>query len=417
MSDTFIDERANGESTAAELRSTLAVRERCGQLLSRARHGESAWLQVDEAGLDEVSGRVVDAVRGLRSRAPLHSHWRHLEAGGIDRRRQLDSLLAGMAPALRVQALLDLTVTSVLLAAAPAGDWAYMESASGRRLSGPDGLAVAGFHAFCAGMFSSDRRRPFQVDAAGLRGLPTDHLGQVLQVTPSNRLPALEERAVLLRRLGEVMSEQPQVFGDDARPGGLYVLLVSGPEAPPSTAELGAHDLLSQILISLSGLTAHDNAVGGVPLGDCWRHAAVQAEGPSAGWVPLHGLAQWLAYSLVEPLMWCGVSVRGLDAFTALADDANVGLLLDTGVLRPRDAAHLEREWLASDELIVEWRACTLSLMDEVVARVRGELHADAHRLPPSVILQGGCGPVAHELAQRRAGRPALRVAGGTAIL
>jgi hypothetical protein len=384
------------------------------------RRGESAWLQVDDAGLDETSRRVVEALRPGRSRVPLHSHWRHLEAGGIDRRRQFEALLGATGLALRAHALIDLTVTSALLGATPAGDWAYTESASGRRLTGPEGLAVASFHAFCGGMFSSDRLRPLQADSQGLRALAPDRLARAFQVTPSNRLDGLEDRVILLRRLGEVMAEQPQVFGDGGRPGGLYDFLVApfGPESPPQTAEVGAHDVLSQLLISLSGLTANDNQVGGVPLGDCWRHPAVRADGPSGGWVPLHGLAQWLTYSLIEPLHWCGVTVGGLDSLTALADEANGSLLIDTGVLRLREPGRVPAEWHASDELIVEWRACTVSLMDEVVARVRGELHVDAQRLPPGCILQGGCVPASRELAGRlRGGRPALRVVGGTAIL
>ena len=51
----------------------------------------------------------------------------------------------------------------------------------------------------------------------------------------TTRWSALKSRAVLLRRLGEVMSEQPEVFGEDGRPGGLFDMIISplGPDVPP----------------------------------------------------------------------------------------------------------------------------------------------------------------------------------------
>ena len=55
--------------------------------------------------------------------------------------------------------------------------------------------------------------------------------------------------------------------------------------------------------------------------------------------MPFHKLSQWLTYSLLEPFEWAGVKVRGLDALTGLPEYRNGGLLLDTGVLAPRDPA------------------------------------------------------------------------------
>ena len=49
--------------------------------------------------------------------------------------------------------------------------------------------------------------------------------------------------------------------------------------------------------------------LGGVDLGDTWRHPLIGGEGPSAGLVPFHKLSQWLTYSLIEPLQWAGIAV------------------------------------------------------------------------------------------------------------
>ena len=97
------------------------------------------------------------------------------------------------------------------------------------------------------------------------------------------RWSASQERAILLRRLGEAMSEQPEAFGEDGRPSGLFDTMVSplGPEVPP-TADVTAHDILSEILMTLSGIWPAGNSHRRrVPLGDCWRHAAVRGEGLS----------------------------------------------------------------------------------------------------------------------------------------
>jgi hypothetical protein len=52
-----------------------------------------------------------------------------------------------------------------------------------------------------------------------------------------------------------------------------------GTDTPP-TADVAAHDILSQLLMSLSPIWPAQNALGTVPLGDCWRHSAVRGDGP-----------------------------------------------------------------------------------------------------------------------------------------
>lgn len=403
------------EAAAATLRTTHAIRERCGQLLARARAGGSGWFTVDEGAIATAAREVAEATRHRypKGHIPFHSRWRHLEAGGVDRKGQLDRLMAELPATSRAHAMVDLTFISVLLDAGAGADWSYTESASGQAFTRSEGLGVASFHAFTAGLFSSDRDHPLQADAQGLRALQTDHLAAAFQVRGNNPLVGLEGRAILLRRLGEAMSEQPEVFGVDGRPAGIFDLLVSplGPGVPP-TADVTAHDILSQVLLSCSGIWPASNAIGDVPLGDCWRHAAVRGDGLSDGWVPFHKLSQWLTYSLLEPFAWSGVQVRGLDALTGLPEYRNGGLLLDTGVLRLRDEGAAGQLWQPGDELIVEWRALTVALLDELAVEVRKLLHLDAQRLPLACVLEGGTWAAGRELAQRhRGGLPPLRVA------
>jgi hypothetical protein len=423
MSTHLGSQQEQFEAAASVLRTTTAIRARAQQLASRARHGESFWFVVDDGFLGSAADAVVASTRQRYPKLdiPVHSRWRHFEAGGVDRKAELDRLLQPMKPAPRAHSMIDLAVVSVLLDGGAGPEWKYVEPATGKTFTRSEGLAVASFHAFTAGLFSSDRDRPLQADSKGLRALVTDHLTSAFQVSETNPLVGIRERAVLLRRLGEAMAEQPEVFGEDGRPGGLFDMLVSplGPEAAPHTADISAHDILSQLLMTLSSIWPMGNSIGNVPLGDCWRHSAVRendgkagaAGGLSDGWMPFHKLSQWLTYSLIEPFGWAGVQVRGLDALTALPEYRNGGLLIDSGLLRLRDDAAAHEIWRPGDEIIVEWRALTVALMDEVAHAVRQQLRLSESALPLACVLEGGSWAAGRELAQRhRGGLPPLQV-------
>ncbi len=414
-SDDFVRARSLGEAVAGALRSTVAVRERCGLLLDRARIGQSAWFTVDEGRMREAADAVARAARGLGSDG---SHvvppgpWQLLRHGGPDRLAQFDAQLGQVAPPVRARALVDATVVATLLGGAAPPHWHWTESATGARWQGPQGLAVAALHAFTAGMFSSDPLHPCQVDARGLRALLDDRLAAAFQVHDGNPLPVLPARALLLRKLGEAMAGLPEVFEDAGRPAGLYNLLIAPEGGIAHSADVDAHDLLSQLLAALSGLWPLGHWSGGVPLGDVWRHAAVRVPGPADGWVPFHLPQQRLAHALLEPFAWSGVQVRGIERLTALPGLDAGGLLLDTGVLQLRDPAAPRQAWHPGDEIVVEWRALTLALLDELapmVHRARGHGHGGPLAgLLPAIDAAGAA--LARE---RRGGAPALSVDAG----
>jgi hypothetical protein len=381
---------------AAVLRTTASIRERAQYLLQRARTGGSPWFSVDDDALPAAAAEVADVTRARYPdlRIPYHSRWRHFEAGGVDRKAELDTLLAEQDTPERARAAIDLAVVSVLLDAGAGPDWHYQEAATGQRFSRSEGLGVASWHAFRDGVFSSDAAQPLQVDAEGLRKLSVPRLAEVFQCGPANPVVGLEGRVRVLHRLGDALGRQ-------GRPGDLFDVA--------NASRIAAHDILSQILASLSGIWLAPNRIEREPLGDCWRHDAVPGPGLTQGWVPFHKLSQWLTYSLLEPFEWAGVQVVDLDALTGLPEYRNGGLLLDTGVLRLREPDWAQRAWEVGDELVVEWRALTVALLDELAPLVRARL--DAADLPLACVLEGGSWAAGRALAQRlRGGRPPLSV-------
>lgn len=397
------------DQALTELQTTSAVRTRAHRLLERARAGESRWFVVHDDALDATAADVADTTRTRFPDldVPVHSRWNHFQAGGHDRRGDLDQLLGDSDPAERSRAMIDLTVISVLLDAGAGPEWSFVEERGGTRsrYRRSEGLAVASWHGFVRGRFSTDPARPLQVDATALGALTDDDLATVFQVGPANPLVGLEGRVELMHRLGAALRGHPEMFGEQARPGGLFDAL------PRTDRGVDAHDLLSALLTALSSIWPSDNVIGDRPVGDCWRHDAVAGPGLSAGWMPLHKLSQWLTYSLVEPFAAGGIAVTGLDRLTGLAEYRNGGLLIDTGVLAMRDRDDALRTWRPADELVVEWRALTVALLDELAPLVCARLGLDPARTPLGCVLEGGTWAAGRASAQRlRGGRPPLSI-------
>jgi hypothetical protein len=212
-----------------------------------------------------------------------------------------------------------------------------------------------------------------------------------------------------MNALGRALAADATRFGRDARPGGLVDSL-----APGDATAVSAVALLEALLTGFAAIWPSGQSLGGVPLGDCWRHrlaTAADHADPDAGWVPFHKLSQWLAYSLLEPFAWAGIRVRDIDALTGLPEYRNGGLLLDTGVLRLSDPGVAARPQAVGSELVVEWRALTVALIDELAERVRALLSAGSHRLPLAAVLEGGTWAAGRELAfAARGGEPPLAI-------
>jgi hypothetical protein len=386
---------------------------RCARCATRRRSARAAThFTLERSKLDAVAQRIAAITRSRFPdlKVPVHSRWRHFEAGGVDRKSELDARLAGRSHVAVGRARIDLTLVSVLLDAGAGPAWRYHEAESGQAFGRSEGLGVASFRAFLAGRFSSDAGDPYRVDAAALLKLDAAALADIFQVRFDNPLVGLEGRVALMRRLGQALRAQPQTFTSIGQPGHLFDALTHHPHAPrlnhhrplpsPVRHHVQAARILGALLEAFSDIWPSGQVFHGVPVGDVWPHPAAGGEGVSAGWVPFHKLSQWLSYSLLEPFEWAGVQVGGLDELTGLPEYRNGGLLLDAGVIVPRDAAFAARPRQPAEPWVIEWRALTVTLLDELAPRVREALGAPA--LPLACMLEGGSWAAGRQIAAER---------------
>jgi len=390
----------------------------------------SAWFRLDRRRLVDVAARVAALTRKRFPdlRVPPHSRWRHFEAGGVDRRAELEALLAGRSRADAARARIDLTVVSVLLDAGAGPAWRYTDS-DGRPYTRSEGLGVASFRAFMNGRFSAIAGDPLRADAGVLARLNGAALSEIFQVSVDNPMVGLEGRAALLARLGAVLAAAPATATWPQRPGQLYDRLRtaagmdSAPgDSPGPASRVSAAELLLQVLTLTDGIFTQGTPVMGRSVGDVWAHRFAGAGVGGGGQdpvtisvVPFHKLSQWLSYSLLEPLGWAGLAVDMSDeanSLTGLPEYRNGGLLLDAGVIVPRDPRLVERRFKPGDEPVVEWRALTVALLDELAPMVRDLLGLSAAELPLASVLEGGTWAAGREIAleRREGGVPPLRI-------
>ncbi len=401
----------------ARLRSPETVRGQCLRILDAAHREELPHFRLYPERLELAVDWVVESVRERYPslEIPYHSRWRHFDVGGLDRWGALMGRSADLPSEELARVRFDLAVTSVLLDAGAGDRWSFVDPVDGRSYARSEGLAVASFAMFQGGLFSATEGRPWRADADALEALEPERLASHLQVSSSNPLVGLDGRCELLRRLGAALRTHPDLFGlKQPRVGNLFDALLD----ESMDGELSATAILSALLVGLAevwpdGYRFHDTNVG-----DVGYHSALEDGGEITGLVPFHKLSQWLAYSLVEPLQEYGIVVTGLDALTALAEYRNGGLLVDTGVLVLRDAGASTRSHAPDSETVVEWRALTVALIDEIAEAVRTRLSREPEELPLAAVLEGGTWWAGRKLAStlRKHGGPPLQVASAATI-
>lgn len=164
--------------------------------------------------------------------------------------------------------------------------------------------------------------------------------------------------------------------------------------------------------------------IRGVPIGDAWPLEALSRlnadskdQSDTANIQPFHKLTQWLAYSLSVPM----TRIMGLDwekaeSGTGLAEYRNGGLFSDMGVLTLKPEI-LQKGLAASkqglpvynttSDVIVEWRAMTVALLDKLHELVSAKFAQQGVSLSMAQMLEAGSWKGGRELAAKH--RPQTR--------
>ncbi|MBF9233697.1 URC4/urg3 family protein [Microvirga alba] len=389
---------------ARSLLSATAVRERSHQILRHGVEGRLPHFAVHldrlEACADEVVATIREAYPSLD--IPFHARWRHFSVGGYDRWGAVMHGAPWSNAGEMARAAFDLAIVSVLLDAGAGPQWRYEEGRTAETYARSEGLAVASFDMFIGGAFSSRPEDPFRVDADVLLSLRPEDLAEGFQASADNPLVGLEGRAALLNRLGRAVATNPDIFGqhDDPRPGGLFDVIA----ATADGETIKATAILEALLTYLGSIWPGRTTLGGVDLGDTWRHPLVDAPDVTKGLIPFHKLSQWLSYSLIEPLEWAGYTVVDVDGLTGLPEYRNGGLFLDAGVLSLKDPTEASRAHPVDSTLVVEWRALTVALLDRIADPIRAKLGLKAEDFPLAKVLEGGTWATGRRLAKARRG-------------
>ncbi|WP_143201423.1 URC4/urg3 family protein [Bradyrhizobium sp. NAS96.2] len=389
-------------SAALSLLNAGAVRERAHKLLAVGLEDRLPNFHVDLDRMDATAELVVETTRKAYPSlaVPFHSRWRHFSSDGADRWTALADRIAWQDSAARARAEFDLAMVSVFLDAGAGPSWRYHDPVTGSAIGRSEGLGLVSLAMFAAGAFSSDPRQPLRADAEVLANLSVTDLARGMQVSDANPLVGVDGRVNLLRSLGRLVAAKSDVFGscDTPRPGGLFDRLASLTD----DRRLPAPTILSELLTELGPIWPSRLRLGGIALGDCWKHPVLATDDVTSQLMPLHKLSQWLAYSLIEPLQNAGIAVTDIDGLTGLAEYRNGGLFLDNGVLTFCDEGDAFREHDVASPLVVEWRGLTVALLDRVADDVRRRLGLDANALPLAKILEGGTWAAGRRLARER---------------
>ena len=377
------------------LLSPTAIRMSCSAIYDACENGGTSF-KLNPEELPRIADLVIEVMRDNYPdmKVPFHSRARHLNTGNIDR---VSSLFNGTEqdPLERCRKLLDLVVVSVLLDAGAGNQWTYFEESTGKTWNRSEGLAVASFHMFQQGLFSMNYQA--EVNQEALQRLPSDSLAHGFQVSDSTPITGLDGRRQLLNNLGKTIADKAEFF-PGGRPGGLLDYILDKHQG-----QIDAAELLKIVLLAYGDIWPSRHSLDQQSLGDAWPHPLLAKEVDEAHrFVVFHKLSQWLTYSLMEPLQDAGIEIDNIDSLTGLAEYRNGGLFLDGNVIQLRDPELMKQGHSLDSQVIIEWRALTVVLLDKVAELIREKLNEDEQSMPLVKILEGGTWWAGRRLAQER---------------
>ena len=431
MTPTGDNNNFHGTECSAEyLKSLEAVREQANKVLEAGIAGNLLHFSVDLSKLSLAVDMIIELIErdyGPLDKAnlaktvsliPPHGRWRHL--GDENMKNLLAASKQGKKDA-EALIILDLFVVAVLLDAGAGDQWKFQDPKTGKLFNRSEGLAIASLRMFEAGVFSEERNQMI-VDSKGLLKLTESDIIKGFQVTETNPLLGVKGRLELLHKLGKVIEAKSNDFfftkDDKIRPGNLLFYLRQ--QSKDNIVSINA--LWKVVMEGLGGLWPESRTkLDGQSLGDAWPCEAINAI------VPFHKLSQWLTYSLMEPLeVIAGIKFTDVEKLTGLAEYRNGGLFIDLGIIKLHEDSRKsgmeptmnEPAFEAHSQVIVEWRALTVALLDRVADMVRNKLSSSEEQLLLAKILEAGTWKAGREIAKKlrpvTAGPPIITISDGT---
>jgi hypothetical protein len=378
--------------------STESIREGAKKIFQETISGNTHFHYHQE----KISSTVDFVMETIREnypdmKIPFHSRWGHFRAGNVDRSLWLKARLRGLDPLEMARIKWDLVIPSVLLDAGAGVDWNYYEKETSKNYSRSEGLGIASFHLFLSGAFSQDGKS-LKSHTLGLKKITPELVEESFQVSPKNPLIGVEGRTSLLKNLGTALENQK--YFHEGRPGNLIDYLIKKyPTSIPATG------ILRAVLDSLGPIWPGREKLEGVNLGDVWNHSKY-------GLISFHKLSQWMTYSLIEPLLENDIKVTGVEELTGLPEYRNGGLLLDFDVLTFKNSKDTQLTWDTESDLIIEWRALTVHILDVMAREIQNRLGKSAQDFPLAKVLEGGTWWAGRKVAslRRPGGVPPLKI-------
>jgi hypothetical protein len=390
------------QANLKKLYQLSAIRERCRLIYDYVLRDQSPFFQLDLKQMTRAAEAtkilITEREQGDR-KIPYHSRLRHLECAADGAYGRYLEAQASLSESEQGRMWVELVIMSVLLDAGAGHLWQFKDT-NGKFFKRSEGLAVASLHLYESGLLSSVASHPWRIDAEGLQNLSFQDFSSIMQIRHDNPLVGAEGRFRLLKTLGSVLQSKPQYFFSKStgsyRLGYLYDyftrLSVNG--------SLSIEDIFTAVLKGLGEIwPSHTDATTGQILqGDLWYHPALAPIDAETPFVPFHKLSQWLSYSLWECLERLGMEVTQTQKLTGLPEYRNGGLLLDTGVILPKKSDFLNHTYTADRTEIIEWRALTVILLDELAGSINSE-RKEGQSLNLAQILEAGTWAAGRKLA------------------
>ncbi|BCA94536.1 hypothetical protein TUM19329_08970 [Legionella antarctica] len=404
------NEEQQANQIITKLRDPATIRLQAHRILNLAKQDRLEHFTIDPEKMTATASFVIDVIKDQYPdlNIPYHSRWRHFEVGKIDRIKNLQEKLTHLSPEERGKILYELIIISVFLDAGAGSSWRYIDQETKKEYSRSEGLALASLALYQNGSFSNNPKEPLRVDAQQLLQFNEKDLLNGFQVTPTNPLEGVQGRVTLLNRLGSTINQNSQYFGTQGRLGDFYSYITT----LKTRNTISISQIFQAVLNGFSNVWPVRLLFQNVSLGDVWIHNALKTNTPGSEYIPFHKLSQWLSYSLIEPLEKTGIAVTDLDKLTGLPEYRNGGLLIDTELLQIKNKNLLLQPQDPGSEAIIEWRALTVSLLDELAELIRKQLDQDETTLPLAKILQGGTWEAGRRIAKknRAQGTPPIQI-------